>query len=194
MAKTAQYHYLGPCIQNEIILQFGKAITSKIIYKVKKRRFFDILLDCTPDKSRKEQLSLVVCYVADGTDEGISAGIKEQFLCFIELGATTADHLYSIVKNKLLELGLDIKHCRGQGYDNGANMAGWKGGLQAKLKADNHMAFFVPCAAHNLNLVLSDMASKCGHCDFPGFFDNLAKLFHIFGISYQMAYYGKVSP
>lgn len=42
--------------------------------------------------------------------------------------------------------------------DNGANMKGYKSGVQAQLLQENQKAFFTPCGCHNLNLVLSDIA------------------------------------
>lgn len=48
--------------------------------------------------------------------------------------------------------GLDIQNCRGQGFDNGANMAG-KYGVQVHIGQLNDLAKFVPCSAHRLNLV-----------------------------------------
>lgn len=49
--------------------------------------------------------------------------------------------------------GLDIQNCRGQGFDNGANMAGKYEGVQAHICQLNDLAKFVPCSAHSLNLV-----------------------------------------
>ena len=57
------------------------------------------------------------------------------------------------ITEKLLKDGLNIEDCRGQGYDNGANMAGKYSGVQARISAINELAIFVPCAAHTLNLV-----------------------------------------
>lgn len=49
---------------------------------------------------------------------------------------------------------------RGQGYDNGSNMKGKNIGLQRLILNLNPRAFYVPCAAHSLNLVVND-AAKC---------------------------------
>lgn len=43
--------------------------------------------------------------------------------------------------------------CRGQGYDNGANMSGKIKGVQAQILKKNNLATFSPCASHTLNLV-----------------------------------------
>jgi len=42
------------------------------------------------------------------------------------------------------ELGLDLADCRGQCYDNGANMKEKKAGVQAKLLEINSKTLYVP--------------------------------------------------
>lgn len=73
------------------------------------------------------------------------------------------------------ELGLDIADLRGQGYDNGANMRGKNIGLQKKII---QKAFFVPCAAHSLNLVVNDAAKVT--CQTISFFSLIQELFVFF--------------
>ncbi|OWR44216.1 zinc finger MYM-type protein 1 [Danaus plexippus plexippus] len=53
-----------------------------------------------------------------------------------------------------------IGQCRGQSYDNGANMAGIHKGVQARIAERNELAEFVPCLAHSLNLVGVHSASS----------------------------------
>ena len=48
---------------------------------------------------------------------------------------------------------MSIEDCRGQDYDNEANMAGKYKGVQAQISSINGLGSFVPCAAHTLNLV-----------------------------------------
>jgi hypothetical protein len=48
---------------------------------------------------------------------------------------------------------------RGQGYDNGANMKIKNNDTQKKILDLNPGAFFVPCAAHSLNLVVNGAAN-----------------------------------
>ena len=52
----------------------------------------------------------------------------------------------------LQENDIDLQNCRGQGYDNGANMAGIYRGAQAIILEKNPQALFCPCSAHSLNL------------------------------------------
>jgi len=50
------------------------------------------------------------------------------------------------------ELGLNIQDCRGQSYDNSANMSGVYTGLQSRIKAVNPLAHFV-----HVPLILSNL-------------------------------------
>ena len=76
------------------------------------------------------------------------------------------------------ELNIPFDDCRGQSYDNGANMKGKKQGVQARLLQFNSRALFVPCAAHSMNLVIADAAKSSR--DATGFFGYLQKLFCFF--------------
>ena len=58
-----------------------------------------------------------------------------------------------MIENVHDDKGIDIGDCRGQGYDNGANMSGRVKGVQAQILKENPLATFSPCAFHTLNLV-----------------------------------------
>lgn len=49
--------------------------------------------------------------------------------------------------------GIDIADCRGQGYDNGANISGKVKGVQAHILQRNPLATYSLCASHSLNPV-----------------------------------------
>ena len=51
------------------------------------------------------------------------------------------------------QYNIPLMNCRGQSYDNEANMSGRYSGLQAKIKEQNKYALFIQCAGHSLNLV-----------------------------------------
>jgi len=79
--------------------------------------------------------------------------IKESFVDFIVSKEKTGHGLAAEIMDKIKSDGLNIENCRGQGFDNGANMAGQYNGVQSKLIQINEWARFIPCAAHSLNLV-----------------------------------------
>ena len=86
--------------------------------------------------------------------------VVEHFIEFLIVEDTTGKGLSDLLLAAIEKLGLNIDDCRGQGYDNSANMKGKHEGAQAHILSANSRAFFTPCGCHNLNLVLGDMA-KC---------------------------------
>ncbi|GFV92329.1 zinc finger MYM-type protein 1 [Trichonephila clavipes] len=48
-------------------------------------------------------------------------------------------------------------NCRGQLFDNAANMSGRYNGVRTLLKEKNKFTNYAPCAAHSLNLVAAEL-------------------------------------
>ncbi|XP_073138965.1 uncharacterized protein [Henckelia pumila] len=107
--------YLGKKIQNELIQMLADEVRKKLLEKVKKAKYFSIILDCTPYISHKEQMSLAIRCL---DESGNSTKVKEYWIEFIEVDDTTGLGLFMHLKDSLINLGLDIDDIRVQGYDN----------------------------------------------------------------------------
>ena len=141
-------HYCGKNIANKFIELMMKEVNSEIILRIQKAKYFSIIADCTPDISHTEQLSLTIRYV-NLLDDRVE--VCESFLGFKPLLDSTGEGLTEVI---LEENKLDLKNCRGQGYDNGANMKGKNSGVQQRILDKNSLEFFLPCGCHNLCLLL----------------------------------------
>ena len=123
-------HYLDPKIQNELINLLASAIKSEIARKIKRAKYFSVILDCTPDASYQEQMSLIIRYVDSSSD---NIFIEESFIGFLDVNDTTGQGFFDVLENELKCLDLDIDDVRGQGYDNGSNMKEKHQGVQRRL-------------------------------------------------------------
>jgi len=54
--KETRIHYLGHDIQNELIELMATEVKTNILQKIKLAKYYAIIMDCTPDISRHEQL------------------------------------------------------------------------------------------------------------------------------------------
>ncbi|KAJ8664432.1 hypothetical protein QAD02_006094 [Eretmocerus hayati] len=174
------FHYCGENIQNELISLMAEKVDVAITEKGSLANFFSITADCTPDISKKEQLSILARIV---DISGPEVEIKEYLLGFINITDSTGIGLTEVIVDVVERHGFKMSNCRGQGYDNGANMKGKKSGVQKRIPDISPRAPYVPCGSHSLNLVLCDAAQSSVKS--VTMFGILQRLFTLFSASTQ---------
>ena len=144
--------YLSPLIQNELISVLAEKVLCDIKSKLQSAPFFAIILDIIHDVSKKDHLNEIFRFVKiDYHHDGKPSELKvvEVFTSFIEVEDSSAIELHKLITNSIQQKGLDIKNCRGQGYDGAAVMSGKYSGLHKKIQDVAPHAFYVHCALHN---------------------------------------------
>nr|XP_004208619.1 zinc finger MYM-type protein 1-like [Hydra vulgaris] len=143
-----------------------------------------MIVDTTQDLSKTDQLSISfrfvkICYNINGSPLLIK--IEEKFLGFFKVNNQSASAISNQIINILKSFSLDLKKCRGQGYDGASNMSGIYSGVQTRIKEIDKNAIFIHCAAHNLNLVINDAMN--GVPDISNCFPSNQEIYTFFGIS-----------
>uniref|UniRef100_A0A2S2QPK6 Zinc finger MYM-type protein 1 n=1 Tax=Sipha flava TaxID=143950 RepID=A0A2S2QPK6_9HEMI len=141
--------YLSKTICDEFIHIMAHKVRDSILDDLRTAGYFSLSVDSTPDWSRIDQLTVIVRYVSP--NDGLPI---ERFLTFLEMGNHTGESMAKMVHNYLInECKIDFSKCRGQSYDNSANMSGKYKGMQEIILKINKYAMYIPCAGHSLNLV-----------------------------------------
>lgn len=143
--------YVSPEIQNEIIQICGDLIQKHIVTSINKAECFSILGDETLDISGKEQFSFCVRYLSNDPQPTM----REEFLCFTSITDLTAGNISKVILDICNSLGLNMNKMVGQGYDGCSTFSGNISGVHERIQELYPKAIYVHCAAHRLNLVLS---------------------------------------
>ncbi|OCT91740.1 hypothetical protein XELAEV_18014804mg [Xenopus laevis] len=131
--------YLSSTTCLEFIELPGEHVVGDIINQIKIAKYFSIIVDSTPDVTHTDQLTFIV------RDVSLDGCIEERFLKFLPILSHTGELLFHSVLTTLgIDMGIDIRNCRGQCYDNAANMSGAYKGLQACIKEHNPLVEWVP--------------------------------------------------
>jgi len=159
LTEQSRVKYLSWKIQNELIEILATNLQQLICEEIRSAQCFSIIIDSTQDITKIDQVSFIFRYtIVDYKESKLE--IKESFLGFYPLDKHDAEGHVNLIKAVLSTHNLDISKCRGQGYDGASVMSGCFSGVQKRISDIIPNASFVHCAAHNLNLVLSDMAKS----------------------------------
>lgn len=152
--KSGHTNYLSSTICEELIYLMAKEVLSEIITRIKKSKYFSVSVDSTPDEAHIDQLTILLRYI-----EGINP--VERFLTFIPNCGHTGIEMSNTLITFLDHHTIQLNGCRGQSYDNAANMSGKYQGMQALIKKKNELAEFIPYCGHSLNVVGKTTANSC---------------------------------
>ncbi|KAE9521909.1 hypothetical protein AGLY_017716 [Aphis glycines] len=147
-------NYLSSTICEELVSLMAKSVLNEIITRLKISKYYSVSVDSTPDEGHIDQLTVIFRYMENLIP-------VERFLTFLPNSGHTGKAITETLIHFLNENKIDIKDCRGQSYDNAANMSGKYNGMQAFIKRVNGYAIFVPCCGHSLNLVGKTAANSC---------------------------------
>ncbi|XP_037775528.1 uncharacterized protein LOC119572492 [Penaeus monodon] len=154
---TGSTSYLSKNICDELILLMGKHVLQSILDEIKQAGYFSLSVDSTPDLSHVDQLTIILRYVSPQTGVPV-----ERFITFLKLEEHTSLFMANLVVDYLVnKCGIDFSKCRGQSYDNAANMSGKYNGMQTHILKQNKYAIFVACDGHSLNLIGRAAADCC---------------------------------
>ena len=96
--------YTSKTTQNELIFECGEYIKERIIYEIKKSKYFSVLADETTDIPNTKQVDLAIRYV----DSRVKC-ITEKFISFIECENLSAESIANLIMDTLTKVELNLK-------------------------------------------------------------------------------------
>lgn len=142
---------------SELITLAGQSVLRNLLLKMTGctgPAWFSVIADEATDVASSEQMSIAIRWVSDTYD------IHEDPIGLFKVPNTTAETLFTIIKDVLIRCNLPLSLCRGQAYDGASNMQGKRTGVATRLRNEQPAAVPVHCFAHCLNLCLQDASRK----------------------------------
>ncbi|KAL4122041.1 hypothetical protein QTP88_014447 [Uroleucon formosanum] len=155
--KEKTFRYVSGDYTNTFLEYLANIVIKNIIDNVIAAGIFSIIVDETQDLSRHEQVAIIIRYATKDLSPA------EVFLDFYETETTDGETLSMLIKSTFVSHGLKIENIRGQCYDGTASMRGSYKGVQARIREENHLAMYIHCNAHILNLCLIDLAKQVSY-------------------------------
>ncbi|CAM4795088.1 unnamed protein product [Rotaria magnacalcarata] len=162
--------YFTPQSQNEFIEIIGKEVHREVLQRIMDVPFISIMVDSTPDISKKEMYSIIVRYTRNFE-------IEERLFAFGEMSSKVGADIVEFILAFFKRYGISTTKIIAQSYDGASNMTGKNIGVQALLsKVLNRKIIFIPCGAHRSNLVVKH--SSCISIEYITLFNILQALYN----------------
>lgn len=134
---------------------------------------FSVICDECTDSANKEQLSLLIWYVANER-------ICESFVGFFELNEeVTCEAIAGTIEQAIAECSLDTSLLRGHAYDGVSNMSRKYKDCATILKEKYPLGIYSHCCSHALNLVVVNICT-CGSIHVQNLFAIAGKVYRFF--------------
>ncbi|KAJ7342178.1 hypothetical protein JRQ81_009461 [Phrynocephalus forsythii] len=135
--------YLSPERQNESIQLLASTVREKLVYDIKRAKYYGIMFDSTPDAAHQEQTLETMRYV-DIKFEGKTVLVKDSFLGYIQTHKKDTASIADIILQQLEKNKLSFEDCRSQCYDHTSSTLGWermKTALVVSVKSDSETCY-----------------------------------------------------
>lgn len=165
----------GTCNYRDISDQSLKDIQKSLVHVIDNNlctflgrcKVFGLLCDESTDIAVHKKLILYVRYVKDGK-------MTTELVGNSRIPDGTADSIVTHVKEKVRDLGLDLRNAVGLGSDGASVMTGVKNGVGVQLLKSAPGLVHVHCLAHRLALACSDAAKQFDYLKaFKGYVNTL---------------------
>jgi hypothetical protein len=177
---TSFLGHTSPYSMRGFVMALKKAIKENLKKKLKKYRYYSIIVDDSKDKGGKIEFCVYIRIY------GRNKEIVSTFLEFCQLGegGSRADVLFGLLEKVLEDWELNPRDMIALTSDGASNMSGYLSGVFARLKKKYKMKrlIFVHCAAHRCNLLAESLLTRYDvsptFSETLSIISNIASLFH----------------